>query len=741
MTANLDVNHAPTLSTATLTGTSVAQYATGAAISVNTLMKSAGYADADGKTLPQGIAIIGAAANLGSYQFMLAGGTWQAMPSVAPSSALLLPSTASVRYIAGSSLGTATLTFEGWDETQGSAGQTFNIAGSGGPSAFSTVSTVLSIAVTTATNHAPTLSSTTFSETAVAVNATGSAILVSKLLTQAGYADQDGSKLPQGIAITGASGGTVQYMLAGGSWQPLPSVSASSALLLPSTASVRVVAGNQLGTVTLTFDGWDETQGTAGHVFNIAQAGAATGFSSASATASIPVGQAPSWSATAGAALTSLSPGTYSTTNTSVPAGNTIASVFGNYFVDVNSSQPVGVAISGATGNGAWQFSLNGGNSWVSFTPSKTAAELLSATDLIRFVPKTTAAVTGALTAYAWDGSAGTDGGTINLTQAGTGGASAFSATTMTDTSAFDTAPTLATSNVTLTAVKENVVSPTMTASTLLSKAGYADPDGKALPSGIAITGDTGPGAWQWLNGSVWTAVPSVSSTSAFLLPSGGELRFLSANNLTNTNSSATLTYLGWDETAGVADKTYALTSQGGATPFSTASATVSMPINFVKQPPNWLAGATANLTPVVGFSSAANPTPNPAGDTIASVFGTAFHDANGAAFAGIAISAQTGTTFGGWQFSTNGGATWQSFPTTVSAGAALLLSANDKIRFVPSKSFSGIVSLTAYAWDGTGSFSSDITNVTKTGIGGSNPFSATTLTASAFVNSAPTLS
>ena len=68
-------------------------------------------------------------------------------------------------------------------------------------------------------------------------------------------------------------------------------------------------------------------------------------------------------------------------------------------------------------------------------------------------------------------------------------------------------------------------------------------------------------------------------------------------------------------------------------------------------------------------------------------------------------------------------------------------MSANDLIRFVPGKSFSGTVSLTAHAWDGsTGSLTHTI-NLLQTGTGGSTAFSAATLTASCLVNSAPNLS
>ena len=158
------------------------------------------------------------------------------------------------------------------------------------------------------------------------------------------------------------------------------------------------------------------------------------------------------------------------------------------------------------------------------------------------------------------------------------------------------------------------------------------------------------------------------------------------------------------------------------------------MTVNFVKQAPAWKTGISAAFTPVLGLS-AANLTPSPAGDTVAAVFGAAFLDAAGIA-PGIAITTLSGTSNGTWQYSTTGGATWTNVPT-VSMTNALLLAASAKLRFVPNDSFSGVVTLSAYAWDGSG----NSTNLTASGLGGSSPFSATPLVANCIVNSAPALS
>ena len=173
-----------------------------------------------------------------------------------------------------------------------------------------------------------------------------------------------------------------------------------------------------------------------------------------------------------------------------------------------------------------------------------------------------------------------------------------------------------------------------------------------------------------------------------------------------------------------------------GTSAFSSTAATAALNVNFVKQAPTWAPGVSAAFTPVLGFSSS-NPTPNPSGDLVSTVFGSAFVDAASLPV-GIAITALTGTNVGVWQYSTNGGATWANI-SSVSTSNALLLSANAKLRFVPSKTFRGTVTLTAYAWDGTGNFAGTA-NLTKTGTAGASPFSATALVATCLVNSAPTL-
>ena len=396
-----------------------------------------------------GVAVVGVTGT-GTWQYATTVNTWlDFTPAPSKTAALLLAAGDFLRFVpTGTTATTATLTAYAWDGSGGSAGTRGNLSktGVGGVTDFSATT----LGALAAANTAPTLNAVTIPGSAVAANATGTPITVGSLLAPAGYSDPDGQHLPAGIAIinTVANVGNYQYMLAGGTWLPLPSISDSAALLLPSTASLRLVAGAQPGTTALTFEGWDETQGAPGQLFDVATSGLATAFSVNSSKLSIAVKQAPSWSAATGAELTPLPPGSYGVNNPT-PAANTVDSVFASFFEDANVGVTVGIAIVGLTGNGTWQYAPTAG-AWLDFTtaPAKTAALLLSAGDFLRFVPRSNVATTATLTAYAWDGSTGTDAMTVNLTNTGTGGVTAFSSTPLTAACIVNTAPTLANTSV-----------------------------------------------------------------------------------------------------------------------------------------------------------------------------------------------------------------------------------------------------------------------------------------------------
>ncbi|MGL5101626.1 MAG: DUF4347 domain-containing protein [Plesiomonas sp.] len=146
------VNDAPTLSSgATVPLTSTTEDVTSSATTVSSLLSSAGYGDVDNGA-SSGIAITATVGN-GGWQYSTdSGANWFSIGTVSSSAALLLGSTAQLRYVPDSANGeTATLNFSAWDQTRGTAtaGSSKGLADtstSGG--AFSTNSAQASLMVT-----------------------------------------------------------------------------------------------------------------------------------------------------------------------------------------------------------------------------------------------------------------------------------------------------------------------------------------------------------------------------------------------------------------------------------------------------------------------------------------------------------------------------------------------------------------------------------------------------------------
>ncbi len=345
---------------------------------------------------------------------------------------------------------------------------------------------------------------------------------------------------------------------------------------------------------------------------------------------------------------------------------------------------------------------------------------------MIRFVPtKTGFAGQVTLQVHAWDGSVYTHGSTVNLNKTHTGGTTPFSTAVLTGELFVNDAPTQTppAGGITLSTIHENVTSTPVSVPTLLGVGdAHASDADKGATVGLALTGAAGPGTWQYQLGNGWQTVPAVSATAALLLQRGAALRFVPTPNQLGT---ATLTWVAWDQTQGTAGAQFNSTASGGATAFSSASATATLNISAASghQAPAWN-GSGAALTPV-----APNAT-NPPGDTVADVFGPFFADPGTPV--GIAVTGLSGTGNGTWQYFN--GTQWTMFAMP-SVGKAVLLTATEKIRFVPKPGFLGTATLTAYAWDGT-STSRNLNGK----LGGNGAFGATPLIAVCLVNTSPTL-
>jgi hypothetical protein len=435
-----------------------------------------------------------------------------------------------------------------------------------------------------------------------------------------------------------------------------------------------------------------------------------------------------------GATLTPELPGT---TN---PTGDSVSAVFGQYFRDIEGAN-VGIAVAGVTGAGNWQYSLNG-QTWNNLGAVTTsAARLLTGNDLIRFVPQTNFHGGATISAYAWDQSSGSNGGTANLTtinsifglflppsSSPTGGSTAFSIGTLTATLEVNTAPTLTSSSgPTLANTAEGVPSTRVAVSALYTGAGGSDVDTGAL-RGVALVGTSGSGTWQYsLDRSNWFAVGNVSESLARLLPGSAFVRFVP---VTNQIGLATLVYRAWDRTEGTVGSLFAVNSTGGATAISDQEAAVGLTVTLLNHAPTW-SGSGASVLAVLAGST------NPSGATVAAVFGSHFNDRGGASV-GVAVVGLTGG--GQWQYSRDGGHTWFNF-STVNTNAARLLLGSDRIRFVPNATFTGTATIQANAWDQFTGNAGDTVNLATSGAtGGNTAYSIGALTASCIVRKqAPT--
>ncbi len=120
------------------------------------------------------------------------------------------------------------------------------------------------------------------------------------------------------------------------------------------------------------------------------------------------------------------------TTNAGQTVASIIASAGGHRITDVDAGAIEGIANTGTTnGNGAWEFSTNGGVTWRGVGAAAIGNSLLlRSSDLVRFVPNGMLGTSGELTFRAWDQSTGTAGQFFDTSS--NGGSTAFSIATET---------------------------------------------------------------------------------------------------------------------------------------------------------------------------------------------------------------------------------------------------------------------------------------------------------------------
>ncbi|MBF0178205.1 MAG: tandem-95 repeat protein, partial [Magnetococcales bacterium] len=501
---------------------------------------------------------------------------------VSATSALLLRSADRIRFIPdGQNADSATLTFQAWDQTSGAAGSKVDASVHGGTTAFSTVSDTATVTVMDV-NDAPILAAIAPTLTSVTEDTTGHAGDTVASLLGASMTDVDTGAV-QGMAITAlvSGNGVWQYNIGAG-WTDIGVVSATSALLLRSTDSLRFVPdGENAETASFTYQAWDQISGAAGSKVDATASGGTTSISTGSDTATITVtavNDAPVLTA-ASPLLTTIAE------DAATNPGDTIDNLLGASVTDVDAGAAQGVAITSLTsGRGVWQYNTGAGWSDVGAV-STASALLLRGADSIRFVPDGLNADSATFTYQAWDQTSGAAGSKVDVTVSG--GTTAFGTASDTATlavAAVNDAPLMVATAPSLTTMTEDDTANAGDTVASLLGASVTDVDTGAV-QGMAITSLTsGQGVWQYNTGAGWTDVGVVSASSALLLRSTDNVRFVPDGK---NADSATFTYQAWDQTSGVAGNKVDTVASGGTTAFSTTSDTASITVTAVNDLPD----------------------------------------------------------------------------------------------------------------------------------------------------------
>ena len=463
-----------------------------------------------------------------------------------------------------------------------------------------------------AVNDAPVLADTALSLT-VGEDAGAPSGAVGSLISAftGGISDVDNGA-SKGLAITGSNqtNGTWYYTRNGGTtWTAVGTVSNTSALLLADNVSTRLYFApnanyNGTSSAALTVRAWDQSSGTAGTKVSTASNGGTTAFSSATDTVDVTVtavndaptiaslsGDSRAYSEGAGAVViesgnavvadvdsTNFDTGTLTV---SIPAGGDSAEDVLSIRHQGTGAGQIGVSGSNVTYGGVTIGTFTGGSSGANLVITfNSSATPTAVTALVRNITyqntDTNAPTTGARTVR------------FVLTD-GDGGTSPNYDTTVT-VSAVNDAPVLADTALSLT-VAEDAGAPSGAVGSLISTftGGISDVDSGAS-KGLAITGSNQTnGTWYYTRngGATWTAVGTVSNTSALLLADNVSTRLYFAPNANyNGTSSAALTVRAWDQSSGTAGTKVSTASNGGTTAFSSATDTVDVTVTAVNDAP-----------------------------------------------------------------------------------------------------------------------------------------------------------
>ncbi len=576
----------------------------------------------------KGIAITSVPTTDGTWEYTLDGTTWISVGTPSITSALLLTAdaTTAIRFVPNANFNGSTglLFYKAWDQTTGMAGGTADVTSAGADTAFSAGSNGTSVTVT-AINDAPAL--TPYAPTDNPTEDEAQFVATIATVLSGSISDVDSSPL-SGITIfaLAGSGGTLEYTIDGGtSWLSLTSVSASSALLLRSTDSMRFTPDtNNGGVITLDYRAWDQTTGTAGSTVDVSTTGGTTAFSSASDQVTVNIASVNDAPTITNGMNISLSLANEDAPSTPYSV-STLLITGGLAYTDVDTSAVQGIAITEVTGGGNWQYSTNG-LTWINVTGVFTTnALLLDASTQLRFNPDGLNGSSPKVVFRAWDRTSGTasTNATPFFVDPGIGGSTtAFStslANLLLSVTSINDSPTIG--GGILSAILEDTTNPAGATVGSLVSGTFFDVDSGASLSGIVITSNNAPvseGIWQYSSdsGTNWFDVGTVG-VNALALEVSTHLRFVPAADFNGTPTS--LSFRGLDNsyaggfTSGASRLTVDTTSPGGTSPISSSLVSIGANVTAVNDAPIRTSGTVANLTVIedagltsLGFGSVA---------------------------------------------------------------------------------------------------------------------------------------
>ncbi|MCP4344248.1 MAG: PKD domain-containing protein, partial [Desulfobacterales bacterium] len=617
--------------------------------------------------------------------------------------------------------GTPAFTFRGWDKSSGETGQTADAVTGGGISPFS-LATDNAVIEIIGVNDAPVLDNTMVHALTAIDEDTFDSIgnSIPEIIADDSVTDQDGIPA-EAIAVTGVNNvnGSWEYSVDNGiSWtvftaEPNIADLSAQARLLDETHKIRFVPNADWnGTAAFSFRAWDKTSGTAGQTADASTGGDDLAFSEIETNASITVNSindAPVLDDTQSPAFTSINE------DDTGSKGDMIGGIIpDNTITDADGATKAIAVIIVNNINGIWQFSTDSGTTWVNFSDVTGAkdyftseARLLGITHKIRFVPNPDWHGTTDITFRAWDKSTGTAGETANASAGG--GTLAFSE--MTDKAEIEVkpvndAPVLDdTASPSLTAIDEDDISDGNSVGEIVVNGSVSDTDGFPTES-VAVTAvDNTNGKWQFSadNGATWKDFTAqtgsdvdISGTAVMLDADDSRIKFISDDGW---NGTASFTFRAWDMSSGTSGETADTGTNGGTSPFSSATNVAVIEVNALNDAPVLDNTATHTLTAIDEDDADNN------GNTVAEIVadGSISDIDDDSPAEAVAVTAVDNTN-GKWQFSTDS-ANWADFTVEINADAdisdkAVLLDSTCRIRFVPNPDWHGTAAFIFRAWD-----------------------------------------